>query len=71
VPPEYINRYEISPKFDVFSLGVIIIQIMAGKESYPKCVDTSPEEFIQFVRANLILCNVIIFHSHYFSSYYL
>jgi len=48
MPPEYIT-YEISPKFDVFSLGVIIIQIMAGKESYSKCADTSPEEFIQLV----------------------
>jgi hypothetical protein len=53
MPPEYIT-YEISPKFDVFSLGVIIIQIMAGKESYSKCADTSPEEFIQLVRENPI-----------------
>lgn len=49
VPPEYINRHEISPKFDVFSLGVIIMQIMAGKESYSKCAYTSPEELIHFV----------------------
>ncbi|XP_066372437.1 uncharacterized protein [Miscanthus floridulus] len=49
LPPEYINRYEISPKYDVFNLGVIIIQIMAGKESYSKCADISPDEFIQLV----------------------
>jgi serine/threonine protein kinase len=34
MPPEYINKQQFSPKFDVFSLGVIIIQIMAGEESY-------------------------------------
>ncbi|WVZ51270.1 hypothetical protein U9M48_002427 [Paspalum notatum var. saurae] len=49
MPPEYIDRQEISPKFHVFSLGVIIIQIMAGKKSYPKCADTPPDEFIHLV----------------------
>ncbi|TKW15106.1 hypothetical protein SEVIR_5G209500v4 [Setaria viridis] len=49
MPPEYIDKQQISPKFDVFSLGVIIIQIMAGKESYSKYADTPPEEFIQLV----------------------
>jgi serine/threonine protein kinase len=49
MPPEYINKQQISPKFDVFSLGVIIIQIMAGNQSFSKCADTPPEEFIQHV----------------------
>ncbi|CAO2203798.1 unnamed protein product [Urochloa humidicola] len=49
MPPEYINKQQISQKFDVFSLGVTIIEIMAGKESYSKCADTPPEEFIQLV----------------------
>ncbi|VAI68366.1 unnamed protein product [Triticum turgidum subsp. durum] len=47
MPPEYISKRQITPKFDVFSLGVIILQIMAGKESYPKCADIPPEEFIE------------------------
>ncbi|VAI40113.1 unnamed protein product [Triticum turgidum subsp. durum] len=34
MPPEYINKQEISPKYDVFSLGAIIIQIMAGRQTY-------------------------------------
>ncbi|VAI68370.1 unnamed protein product [Triticum turgidum subsp. durum] len=46
MPPEYINRQQISPKFDIFSLGVIIIQIMAGKDGYFNCADTPPKEFI-------------------------
>jgi pyruvate dehydrogenase phosphatase len=32
MPPEYINRYQITSKFDVFSLGVVIIQVMTGRE---------------------------------------
>ncbi|XBI77307.1 hypothetical protein VPH35_070454 [Triticum aestivum] len=49
MPPEYINGKKISPKFDVFSLGVIIIQIMAGKEGYFNCRDTHPKDFIEHV----------------------
>jgi hypothetical protein len=52
MPPEYIDKQQFSPKFDVFSLGVIIILIMAGEESYSKCAHTLPEEFIQLVREN-------------------
>ncbi|KAF7046675.1 hypothetical protein CFC21_055692 [Triticum aestivum] len=52
MPPEYINRQQISPKFDVFSLGVIIIQIMAGKDGYFNCADTPPKEYIKHVCEN-------------------
>ncbi|XP_044959752.1 putative cysteine-rich receptor-like protein kinase 20 [Hordeum vulgare subsp. vulgare] len=52
MPPEYINRQQISPKFDVFSLGVIIIQIMAGKDGYFNCADTHPKVFIKHVCEN-------------------
>ncbi|KAJ1274406.1 hypothetical protein BS78_05G059300 [Paspalum vaginatum] len=50
--PEYINRYQITPKFDVFSLGVIIIQIMTGREGYSKCGDVLSQEFIDLVHEN-------------------
>ncbi|KAF7046676.1 hypothetical protein CFC21_055693 [Triticum aestivum] len=49
MPPEYISQGKISPKFDVFSVGVIILQIMVGKQSYTKCADIPPEEFIEHV----------------------
>jgi serine/threonine protein kinase len=50
MPPEYINRYQITSKFDVFSLGVIIIQVMTGREGYLKCGNMPPQDFIELVR---------------------
>lgn len=62
MPPEYISTRQITPKFDVFSLGVIILQIMAGKQSYIKCADIPPEEFIELVRKNSYIVESIFFH---------
>ena len=44
-PPEYIDRGEISGKFDIFSLGVIMLRIVAGHKGYPKCLEMSSDEF--------------------------
>ncbi|XP_047079183.1 cysteine-rich receptor-like protein kinase 44 [Lolium rigidum] len=52
MPPEYIERCQITSKFDIFSLGVIIIQIMAGREGYFKLVDMTSQEFIKLVHEN-------------------
>ncbi|XBI24922.1 hypothetical protein VPH35_049936 [Triticum aestivum] len=52
MPPEYIDRFKITQKFDVFSLGVIIIQVMAGREGYSQCGDMSSQEFIDVVHGN-------------------
>lgn len=52
MPPEYIDGQHISPKFDVYSLGVIIIQVMAGREGYYTCPDMPPEEFTDLVVGN-------------------
>ncbi|KAM0850644.1 hypothetical protein ACQ4PT_052945 [Festuca glaucescens] len=52
MPPEYIERCQITSKFDIFSLGVIIIQIMAGREGYFKLADITSQEFIKLVHEN-------------------
>ncbi|KAF6992256.1 hypothetical protein CFC21_009268 [Triticum aestivum] len=52
MPPEFIDRHAITPKFDVFSFGVIIIRIVAGFEGYSKCEDMSPHEFLEHVHGN-------------------
>lgn len=52
MPPEYINRFKITPKFDVFSLGVIIIQVMTGRDGYSKCGDMPSQEFIDLTHEN-------------------
>ncbi|XP_066355691.1 G-type lectin S-receptor-like serine/threonine-protein kinase At1g67520 [Miscanthus floridulus] len=51
--PEYLNRGIITKKLDIFSLGVIIIEIMTGHKDYPYETDTSSsQEFIELVLKN-------------------
>ncbi|KAG2557013.1 hypothetical protein PVAP13_8NG185200 [Panicum virgatum] len=38
-PPEYIDNGEISEKFDIFSLGVVIIKIVSRPKGNPNCLD--------------------------------
>jgi len=52
-PPEYIDRGEISEKFDIFSLGVIMIRIVSGPKGYTKCLDMSSDKFIDQVRNDI------------------
>ena len=49
-PPEYIHGGEISGKFDIFSLGAVMIRIVSGPLGYPECSDMSSNEFIDQVR---------------------
>ncbi|KAF6998445.1 hypothetical protein CFC21_014565 [Triticum aestivum] len=50
MPPEYVDSGFISKKFDVFSLGVIIIKMLAGDKSYFRCSEMPSEQFIELVR---------------------
>ncbi|KAM3393342.1 hypothetical protein ACQJBY_014167 [Aegilops geniculata] len=49
MPPEYIDSGCISNKYDIFSLGVIIIRIMAGNKGYFRCSEMALKECIDFV----------------------
>ena len=53
MPPEFINRLVISKKFDIFSLGVIIIETVAGFSIYKLLHDMPYEEIIELVRNQL------------------
>lgn len=48
--PEYINRGVISKKADIFSLGVIILEIITGNRNYPDDTEICPREFVDLVR---------------------
>ncbi|KAL6596992.1 hypothetical protein ACP70R_047126 [Stipagrostis hirtigluma subsp. patula] len=50
--PEYINRGIITKKLDIFSLGVIIVEIMTGHKEYPYETEVSFQKFIQLVIKN-------------------
>ncbi|XP_025827546.1 putative disease resistance protein RGA1 isoform X3 [Panicum hallii] len=51
-PREYIDSGEISGKFDIFSLGVIMIRVVSGPKGYPKCLDMCLDEFVDQVQRN-------------------
>ncbi|KAJ1275495.1 hypothetical protein BS78_05G139900 [Paspalum vaginatum] len=48
-PPEYIDKREISRKFDIFSLGVIMMKIVSGSEGYKQNRHMSSDEIIEQV----------------------
>ncbi|KAL6868337.1 hypothetical protein ACP4OV_015182 [Aristida adscensionis] len=52
MPPEYIEKRQISKKSDVFSLGIIVLQIIAGPEGYSKSCEMSTQEFVELVHEN-------------------
>ncbi|CAL4984969.1 unnamed protein product [Urochloa decumbens] len=52
IPPEYIDHQYISKAFDIFSLGVIIREIMVGRDGRRNNVDLGPEKFVDQVRKN-------------------
>jgi hypothetical protein len=60
MPPEYINSGDISRKFDVFSLGVIIIRIMDGNDGNSRRFDMPREQFIEFVRNRDVFFHIVI-----------
>uniref|UniRef100_A0ACD5V7H0 Uncharacterized protein n=1 Tax=Avena sativa TaxID=4498 RepID=A0ACD5V7H0_AVESA len=52
LPPEYIEHNVLSNKFDIFSLGIVIIKVMAGPTGHSKCTDMSSGEFVELVHGN-------------------
>ncbi|CAO2148485.1 unnamed protein product [Urochloa humidicola] len=49
IPPEYITKQVISTKFDIYSLGVIVIQIISGTQGYCLLVEMASQDFIELV----------------------
>lgn len=54
--PEYYHRGEISTKSDIYSLGIIILEVVTGERNHKARGDISGEQFIEKVR------NTFIFH---------
>jgi hypothetical protein len=49
-PPEFVDKGKITKKFDVFSLGVIIIKVLAGPDGYSTYSDMPDSQgFIDLV----------------------
>ncbi|KAL6627018.1 hypothetical protein ACP70R_030744 [Stipagrostis hirtigluma subsp. patula] len=52
--PEYLNKGVISIKSDIFSAGVIIIEIITGHRNYPNGAGKDMQEFVEHVLQNWI-----------------
>lgn len=52
MPPEYLLQGIVTPKSDIFSLGVIIMEVITGHRDYPYDITTSSKCFIDDVRKN-------------------
>uniref|UniRef100_A0ACD5XA90 Uncharacterized protein n=1 Tax=Avena sativa TaxID=4498 RepID=A0ACD5XA90_AVESA len=50
--PEYLSGRQISSKSDIFSLGVMIIQIITGPEGYFRLAEMTTHHFIELVHKN-------------------
>ncbi|KAM0906439.1 hypothetical protein ACQ4PT_016754 [Festuca glaucescens] len=51
MPPEFIDKAILTKGFDIYSLGVTILQLMTGREMYRKLYDMSSEKFIAMAHA--------------------
>ncbi|XP_006662821.1 receptor like protein kinase S.2-like [Oryza brachyantha] len=51
-PPEFLQEKKVSNKFDIFSLGVVMLQIIAGPTGRAQSDDTSSQEFTDRVVGN-------------------
>ncbi|XP_044974302.1 uncharacterized protein LOC123442352 isoform X3 [Hordeum vulgare subsp. vulgare] len=52
LPPEFIHHRIISNKLDIFSLGVVVIKIIAGPEGYSRSAETTSDQFTKTVHDN-------------------
>jgi hypothetical protein len=55
MPPEYVGNKIRSTKFDIFSLGVVLLEIMAGPTARTRIGDMPPKKFTGLVRKSMFL----------------
>jgi hypothetical protein len=63
--PEYLNKGIVTIKADIFSLGVIIIQIIAGHKNYPDGTGICTQDFIGHVRIHMRNILFYALEAHY------
>uniref|UniRef100_A0A0D3HJJ2 Protein kinase domain-containing protein n=1 Tax=Oryza barthii TaxID=65489 RepID=A0A0D3HJJ2_9ORYZ len=52
LPPEYIEKNVLSNKLDIFSLGVVILNVIAGPRGRSRSAEMSSQEFTDLVLGN-------------------
>uniref|UniRef100_A0ACD5TY95 Uncharacterized protein n=1 Tax=Avena sativa TaxID=4498 RepID=A0ACD5TY95_AVESA len=52
MPPEYLFQNIVSKKVDIFSLGVVMIKIIAGPKGHSRSAEMPRKEFLDLVQEN-------------------
>uniref|UniRef100_A0ACD5W282 Uncharacterized protein n=1 Tax=Avena sativa TaxID=4498 RepID=A0ACD5W282_AVESA len=52
MPPKYLFGHIVSKKLDIFSLGVVMTQIIAGPKGHTRCAEMPYQEFLDQVHEN-------------------
>lgn len=52
MPPEYLFQNIVSKKVDIFSLGVVMIKIIAGPKGHSRSAEMPYQEFLDLVQEN-------------------
>ena len=60
VPPEFRNKGLHSETWDIYSLGVIIMEIVVGTGAYEEIDDMSHQQAIELVSQSHSLCLVFV-----------
>lgn len=60
--PEYYHKGEISTKSDIYSLGILILEVVTGERNHKARGDISGEQFIETVRKTFIFCRRLATH---------
>ncbi|KAM0909161.1 hypothetical protein ACQ4PT_014981 [Festuca glaucescens] len=62
--PEYLYRGEVSTQSDIYSLGLVIMEIVTGQKNSPRRNDPSARYFIDNVRQEWTLEHIVsVYHS--------
>ena len=52
--PEYLYQGEISARSDIYSLGLMILEITTGEKNWPSIDQKSARKFVDVVRSDTI-----------------
>lgn len=53
--PEYVIHGYLSVKTDVFSFGILVLEILGGRKNYDRLLDAEKANLLNYVREEVIM----------------